>query len=153
MKTIEGKLDARGLRFGVVASTFNKHIVSRLVEGALSTLKKAGAEEKDILMVRVPGAFEIPLAAQKLAQSKNWDAIIALGCVLRGGTHHFDHVCSHAAVGIGQVALKTGVPVIFGILMADAAEQALERAGGANGNRGEEAARSAIEMATLLKAI
>ena len=153
MDSFEGKLDASGLRFGVVISRFNEHITSRLLEGATQTLLKAGALQKDIIVVHVPGAFEIPLAAKKLAQTKKVDAIIALGCVLRGETQHFDEVCRGASEGIQRAALETGIPVTFGILMSDTAELALERAGGKVGNRGEEAALAAMEMANLLKAL
>lgn len=139
------------MRFAIVVGQFNAHITSRLLEGAQATLFKAGAARENITIAHAPGAFEIPLVAKKLAQTKNFDAIIALGCVVRGGTHHFDTVCHSAARGIQLTALETGVPVTFGILMTDTVEQAMERSGGRVGNRGEEAARAAIEMANVLK--
>ncbi|MDO8526078.1 MAG: 6,7-dimethyl-8-ribityllumazine synthase [Deltaproteobacteria bacterium] len=151
MKTLEGKLDATGLRFAVVVSQFNRHITGKLLEGACVVLMKAGAREEDITVVKVPGAFEIPLAAKKLALSKKCDAILALGCLLRGGTQHFEQVCNGTTTALQQVMLETGIPISFGILMADAAEQAVERSGGKMGNRSEETARAAIEMAYLLK--
>lgn len=151
MKILEGKLDATGLRFGIVVSRFNQHITSPLLEGALQTLLKAGAEQQNITVAHVPGAFEIPLACKKLALAQKVDAILTLGCVLRGETRHYEEVCRSAADGIQRVALETGIPVTFGILMADSAALALARAGGKVGNRGDEVARAAIEMAHLLK--
>ncbi len=136
-------------RFAIILSRFNEHIGSKLLEGAKATLLRAEISEKNIDIIYVPGAFEIPLAAKKLAATKKYDAIIALGCVIRGGTIHFEQICQQAASGIQQVALETGVPVTFGIIMANTAEQALERAGGSLGNRGDEAARAAIEMTQL----
>ena len=141
-------MNTKNLRFAIILSRFNEHVGSKLLEGAKETLLKNGVAEEDISVVYVPGAFEIPLAAKKLAQTKKYNAVIALGCVIRGGTPHFDHVCQQAAGGIQQAAMETGVPVAFGIIMANTAEQALERAGGSLGNRGEEAARAALEMAS-----
>ena len=148
---IEGELNARGLRFGVVASRFNDFIVDRLVEAAVDTLVKNGADAGDIEVVRVPGAFETPLALKKLAASKRHDALIALGCVIRGATPHFDYVAGEAARGVGQVMAAHESPVGFGILTVDTIEQAIERAGTKAGNKGADAALSAIEMATLLR--
>ena len=148
---IEGELSARGLRFGIVASRFNDFIVDRLLSGAVDTLLKHGAETGDIQVVRVPGAFETPLALQKLAASRRHDALIALGCVIRGATPHFDYVAGEASRGSGQVALSHELPVGFGILTVDTIEQAIERAGTKAGNKGVDAALSAIEMATLLR--
>lgn len=153
MQILTAKLEGKGQHFAIVVSRFNEHITSRLLEGAQTTLLKAGVCDSDITVAFVPGAFEIPLACKKLALTKKYDAIITLGCVLRGATKHFEEVCRGATDGIQQVALETGVPVTFGILMSDSAELALERAGGKSGNRGEEAARAAIEMATLIKLV
>ncbi len=148
---IEGELNARGLRFGVVASRFNDFIVDRLVEAAVVTLVKNGADAGDIEVVRVPGAFETPLALKKLAASRRHDALIALGCIIRGATPHFDYVAGEAARGVSQVMAAHEIPVSFGILTVDTIEQAIERAGTKAGNKGADAALSAIEMATLLR--
>ena len=148
---IEGEFNARGLRFGIVASRFNDFIVNRLVDAAVDTLLKNGADAADIEVVRVPGAFETPLALKKLADSKRHDALIALGCVIRGATPHFDYVAGEAARGVGQVMLSHEIPVGFGILTVDTIEQAIERAGTKAGNKGTDAALSALEMATLLR--
>ncbi|OGQ04663.1 MAG: 6,7-dimethyl-8-ribityllumazine synthase [Deltaproteobacteria bacterium RIFCSPLOWO2_01_44_7] len=153
MKTLEGHLEAKGLRFAIVVGKFNQHISSHLLEGAKSTLLKAGVAEDDITVVFAPGSFEIPLLAKQLALTKKVDAVITLGCVLKGGTYHFEYICHGVTYGIQQAILDTGIPVTFGILMADTADQALERAGGRLGNKGEEVARAAIEMATVLKNI
>ena len=149
--TIEGELNARGLRFGIVASRFNDFIVDRLLGAAMETLLKHGAEVADIEVVRVPGAFETSLALKKLAGSRRHDALIALGCVIRGATPHFDYVAGEASRGVAQVGLSHEIPVGFGILTVDTIEQAIERAGTKGGNKGADAALSAIEMATLLR--
>ena len=148
---VEGELSARGLRFGIVASRFNDFIVDRLLGAAVDTLLKHGAEAGDIHVVRVPGAFETPLALKKLAASRRHDALIALGCVIRGATPHFDYVAGEASRGAAQVSLSHDIPVGFGILTVDTIEQAIERAGTKAGNKGADAALSAIEMATLLR--
>lgn len=147
---ISAKLDAAGRRFALVAARFNEFITARLIDGALDALTRHGADPARITQVWVPGAFEIPLAAQKLAQSGRCDAVICLGCVIRGQTPHFDYVAGEAAKGIAQVALATGVPVIFGVVTADTLEQALDRAGAKHGNKGADAALAAIEMVNLL---
>ncbi len=147
----EGEFNARGLRFGIVASRFNDFIVDRLVSAAVDTLTKNGADAGDIEVVRVPGAFETPLALKKLAASKRHDALIALGCVIRGATPHFDYVAAEASRGVSHVSLTHEIPVGFGILTVDTIEQAIERAGTKAGNKGVDAALSAIEMATLLR--
>jgi len=147
---ISAKLDAAGRRFALVAARFNEFITTRLIDGALDTLTRHGADPACITQVWVPGSFEIPLAAQKLAQSGRCDAVICLGCVIRGQTPHFDYVAGEAAKGIAQVALATGVPVIFGVVTADTLEQAIDRAGAKHGNKGADAAAAAIEMVNLL---
>jgi 6,7-dimethyl-8-ribityllumazine synthase len=149
-KVIEGRLDATGLRFGIVVSRFNNFITTRLLEGALDALRRNGAAEEDITVAWVPGSFELPVAAKKMAESGEYHAIIALGAVVRGATQHCEYVASEAAKGIAQTALATGVPVIFGVITPDTLEQAIERAGVRVLNRGFEAAMSAIEMANLL---
>lgn len=151
IRQLEGALSARGLRFGIVASRFNDFIVDRLLSAAVDTLMKNGAEASDIEIVRVPGAFETPLALTKLAASKRHDALIALGCVIRGSTPHFDYVAGEAASGVARVSLDHEIPVGFGILTVETIEQAIERAGTKAGNKGVDAALSAIEMATLLR--
>ena len=150
-KIIEGKIIAKGLKFGIVASRFNDFICGKLIEGAMDALKRSGADEKDINIVRVPGAFEIPLAAKKLAKSGKFDAVICLGAVIRGATPHFEYVSSEVSKGIALVTLETEVPVAFGIITSDTIEQAIERAGTKSGNKGWDAAISAIEMANLFK--
>jgi 6,7-dimethyl-8-ribityllumazine synthase len=150
-KIIEGKIIAEGLRFGIVASRFNDFICGKLIEGALDALKRSGADEKDISIIRVPGAFEIPIAAKKLAKSGNCDAIICLGAVIRGATPHFEYISSEVSKGIASVTLETEMPVAFGIITSDTIEQAIERAGTKSGNKGWDAAISAIEMANLFK--
>ena len=149
-KVYEGQLSALGKSFAIVVSRFNEIITTRLLEGALDSLKRHGADEESIEIARVPGALEIPIVAQKLASSGKFDAIICLGAILRGQTPHFDYVAGESAKGIAQVGLKTGVPTIFGIVTADTMEQALDRAGLKAGNRGSDAAISAIEMADLM---
>jgi len=150
---VEGQLLAEGLRFALVVSRFNDFICSRLVEGAMDALKRHGASEKMIMLVKVPGAFEVPLAAKKLATSGQYDAVICLGAVIRGATPHFDYVAAEVSKGIANVALDSNTPVTFGILTTDTLEQAIERAGSKSGNKGAEAAMAAIEMANLLKAL
>ncbi len=149
-KIIEGKIIAKGLRFGIVASRFNDFISGKLIEGAMDALKRSGADDKDIAIVRVPGAFEIPLAAKKLAKNGKFDAIICLGAVIRGATPHFEYVSSEVSKGIALVTLETETPVAFGIITSDTIEQAIERAGTKSGNKGWDAAISAIEMVNLL---
>jgi len=148
-KTVEGKLDASGLKFGIIVSRFNELVSKGLLEGAIDCLKRHGAAEETIDVVWAPGAFEIPVIAKKMA-SKKYSAIICLGAVIRGGTPHFDYVASEAAKGIAKVSLDSGVPVIFGILTTDNLEQALERSGAKPGNKGFAAAMSAIELANVL---
>lgn len=150
---IEGKLDAKGFRFGLIVSRFNSFICERLLEGALDTLVRHGAEEKQLSVVRVPGAFEIPLIAKKMAASGKYDAVVCLGAVIRGGTPHFDYVCSEVTKGVASVSLESGLPVAFGVLTTDSVEQAIERAGTKAGNKGSEAAMSAIEMVNLMGAV
>lgn len=147
---IEGKLDAKGYRFGIIVSRFNSFISDRLLEGALDTLTRHGADEKNIQIVKVPGAFEIPLMAKKMAASDKFDAVICLGAVIRGGTPHFEYVCAEVTKGIAHVSLDAGLPVAFGVLTTDSVEQAIERAGTKAGNKGVEATMSAIEMVNLL---
>jgi 6,7-dimethyl-8-ribityllumazine synthase len=151
MKTYEGELQAKGLKFGIVVSRFNDFITKKLLDGAVDGLMRHGASEKDIEVVKVPGAFEIPLAAKKLAQKKSVDAVICLGTIIRGATPHFDYVASESAKGIGSVSLETGIPISNGILTTDTIEQAIERAGTKSGNKGWDVALVAIEMAQLLK--
>jgi len=153
VKTNEGNLIAKGKKFGIVASRFNDFITKELISGCLDTLSRHGADEKDLTVTWVPGAFEIPLVAQRLAKSKTYDAVICLGTVIRGATPHFDYIASEVAKGIAKVAQDTGLPVIFGIITADTIEQAVERAGTKDGNKGRDAALSAIEMANLLEKI
>jgi 6,7-dimethyl-8-ribityllumazine synthase len=151
IKTFEGDFNARGLRFGIVASRFNDFIVDRLLDAAVSTLLKHGVAAGDIEVVRVPGAFEAPLAIKKLATSRRFQALIALGCVIRGATPHFEYVAAEASRGLGQVSLNEEIPVGFGILTVDTIEQAVERAGTKAGNKGADAALAAIQMATVLR--
>lgn len=151
MREVIGGYEARGRRFAVVASRFNGAVVRRLVDGALDCLRRHGVEEEDLEVVWVPGAFEIPLAARRLAASGGYDAVICLGAVIRGETPHFDHVAGQAAAGIARAGEELGVPVIFGIVTADTAEQAEARAGGKHGNRGWDAAMAAMEMASVLE--
>lgn len=148
---IEGKLDATGLRFGIIVSRFNSFIGERLLEGALDALVRHGGDDGDIDVVRVPGAFEIPLTAQKLVQKGSYDAVICLGAVIRGSTPHFDYVAAEVSKGIAHVSLATGVPVVFGVLTTDTIEQAIERAGTKAGNKGFDAAVTAIETARLYR--
>ena len=150
-RTLEGKISAEGYRFGLVVSRFNDFISSKLVEGAVDALKRHGATEEQLLMVKVPGAFEIPLVAKKLAESGKVDAVICLGAVIRGATPHFDYVAAEVSKGIAVVALDTKVPVAFGVLTTDNLEQAIERAGTKSGNKGWDAAVAAMEMVNLFK--
>ncbi len=151
MKVFEGHLDGKACSIGIVVSKFNEPVTSRLEAGAQETLAQLGVESEQITLVRVPGAFELPLAAKALAQSQQVDAVICLGAVIRGETAHFEYISEHASRGIGQVALETGIPVIFGVLTTHTAEQALERSELSERNKGSEAARTAIEMTSLLK--
>lgn len=150
-KIIEGELLARDLRFAFVAARFNDFVVEALIRGALDTLKRHGAAEKQVEIVRVPGAFDIPIVARKLALSRRFDALIALGAVVRGQTPHFDYVAGECASGLSRIALESGVPVAFGVLTTETMEQAVDRAGGKSGNKGADAALAAIEMANLLR--
>lgn len=151
MRVMEGKLVAEGLQFGIVVSRFNEFISSRLLSGALDTLKRHGASEGEVEIAWVPGAFEIPLAAKKMAKSGKYDAVICLGAVIRGSTPHFDYVSNEVSKGIAAISLETETPVAFGVLTTDNIEQAIERAGSKSGNKGDDAALTAIEMANLLK--
>ncbi|MCL4781222.1 MAG: 6,7-dimethyl-8-ribityllumazine synthase [Gammaproteobacteria bacterium] len=151
MRIMEGQVVARDLRFVIVAARFNDLIVRNLVDGAVDTLKRHGAAEGDIHVVRVPGAFELPLAAQRLARLRRYDAIVALGAVIRGQTPHFDFVCTECATGLGRVSLEFEVPVGFGVLTCDTVDQAMDRAGGKSGNKGADAVLAALEMASLLR--
>ena len=153
MKTFEGNLVAENIRIGIVVSRFNEFITSRLLGGALDGLKRRGVREEDIQTAWVPGAFEIPLIASKMAKSGKYDAVICLGAVIRGSTSHYDYVCNEVSKGIAQTSLETGVPVLFGVLTTDTIEQAIERAGTKAGNKGADCAQSAIEMINLLRAL
>src|SRR5580692_1672891 len=150
-KIVEGELLARDLRFALIAARFNDFVVEPLLRGALDALKRHGVVEKRIEIVRVPGAFDIPIVARKLAMSHRYEALIALGAVLRGQTPHFDYVAGECAGGIARIALESGVPIAFGVLTTDTAEQAVDRAGGKAGNKGADAALVALEMANLLR--
>lgn len=145
----EGHLISKGLKYGIVVGRFNEFITSKLLGGALDALKRHGAEENEVEVAWVPGAFEIPFIAQKMAESGKYDAVITLGAVIRGSTPHFDFVCNEVAKGVAAISLKTGVPTVFGVLTTDSIEQAVERAGTKAGNKGWEAASTAIEMANL----
>jgi 6,7-dimethyl-8-ribityllumazine synthase len=149
----EGKLDAKGQKVGIVVSRFNSFITERLLEGAVDALVRHGADEQEIHIARVPGAFEIPLAAKKMAASGAYDAIIALGAVIRGSTPHFDYVSSEVTKGVAAVSLESGIPIAFGVLTTDSIEQAVERAGTKAGNKGFEAAVTVIETINLLRSI
>lgn len=153
MKNYEGKLIAKGLKFGIIVGRFNEFISSKLLSGAVDGLRRHGAEEEEIEVIWAPGAFEIPLLAKKAALSKKYDAVICLGAVIRGSTPHFEYVSSEVSKGIANVALETQVPVIFGVLTTETIEQAIERAGTKAGNKGYDAAVTAIEMANLFKEI
>lgn len=152
-KVIEGNLSAKGLKTAVVVSRFNDFIGERLLDGAVDTLLRSGAADADIEVVKVPGSFEMPVIAKTLAKSGNYDAIICVGCIIRGSTPHFDYVAAEAAKGIARVALDYECPVSFGVITADNLEQAIERAGTKSGNKGRDAALTAIEMANLIKTL
>ena len=153
MKTIEGNLIAKGKKFAIVASRFNDFMTKELISGCTDTLVRHGVDDKDILVSLVPGAFEIPLVAQKFAKSKDFDAVICLGTVIRGSTPHFDYIAAEVSKGVAKVSLDAGIPVIFGVITADTIEQAIERAGTKDGNKGKDAAVSAIEMVNLIAQI
>jgi len=150
---IRGAFDARGRRFAVVASSFNELVVGKLVEGALASFRAHGISDDDLVVAWVPGAFELPLVAKRLAQTEQYDAVVCVGAVIRGETPHFEYVAGQAAQGIQRVALETGLPVAFGVLTTDTIEQALDRAGGKHGNKGWDAAMAAMQMASLLEAL
>lgn len=150
-KTYEGHLDAKGLKFAILVSRFNSFVTDRLLAGALDALSRSGADEDDIEIVRMPGSWEMPVVAAELARQKRHDALICLGAVIRGDTPHFDYVAGEAAKGLGQVAMQHGVPVAFGVLTTNTLEQAIDRAGAKSGNKGFDAAMSAIETANLLR--
>lgn len=151
VKEIEGKLIGTGKKVGIIASRFNSFITERLVEGALDGLVRHGVSDQDITILRVPGAFEIPLFAKKLAASKTFDVVICLGAVIRGSTPHFDYICAEVSKGIAQCSLESGLPIVYGIVTADTIEQAVERAGTKMGNRGFDAAMTALELADLMQ--
>ncbi len=148
---IEGNFTNADAKYAITVARFNSFVVEALLDGALDTLKRHGVKEENITVVRVPGAWELPLAAKKLAESKKFDAVIGLGAVIRGGTPHFDFVCNEAAKGLGAVGLDSGLPVVFGVITTDSIEQAIERSGTKAGNKGSDAALVAIEMVSLLK--
>ena len=152
-KIIEAGLQAKGKKFGIIASRFNDFITARLIDGALDALIRSGAEDKDITLLKVPGAFEIPLAAQKMAKTGKFDALICLGAVIRGATTHYDYVCAEVSKGIASVSLDSGIPVMFGILTTETIEQAIERAGTKAGNKGFDVALGAVEMANLFDSL
>lgn len=151
MRKLEGKLVAEGMKVGIVAARFNDFIVSKLVDGCEDTLLRHGVQPQDISLAWVPGAFELPLIVSKMAKSGKYDAVIALGSVIRGSTSHYDYVCSEASKGIASAALNSDVPVMFGVLTTDTIEQAIERAGSKAGNKGSECAQGAIEMVNLIR--
>jgi len=151
MKILEGELQAKGLKFAIIVSRFNDFITSKLLEGAKDALLRHGAKEDDIDVVRVPGSFEIPLAAKKMASKETYNAVLCLGTVIRGATPHFEYVASEVSKGIASASMETGVPIAFGVITADTIEQAVERAGTKSGNKGFDAAITAIEMAQLMK--
>ena len=153
VKVLEGMLNAQGLRFGIVVSRFNEFFTSKLLGGALDALHRHGASEDDITVAWVPGAFELPLVSKKMAESGKYDAIIALGTVIRGSTTHYDYVCNEAAKGIAQASMVTGVPVSFSVVTTENLDQAIERSGTKAGNKGADGAMTAIEMANLLRQI
>ena len=151
MRVVEGKMTAGGMRVGIVAARFNEFITSKLVGGALDVLRRHEVADEDIVTAWVPGAFEIPVVAKKMAESGRFDAVICLGAVIRGATSHYDYVCSEVSKGVAHVSLETGVPVLFGVLTTENIEQAIERAGTKAGNKGAECASGAIEMVNLLR--
>jgi 6,7-dimethyl-8-ribityllumazine synthase len=152
-KVHQGRLNAEGFRFALVASRWNDFLTSRLVEGALDALERLGADEKAVELFRVPGSFEIPLLARKLAASGKWDAVVCLGTIIRGETPHFEYIAGEVTKGIAQAGMETDVPVVYGIVTADTLEQAIDRAGVKAGNKGFEAAMSAVELVNLYKAV
>jgi 6,7-dimethyl-8-ribityllumazine synthase len=151
IKSIEGDFTPSGGKYALVVGRFNSFVVESLLSGALDTLRRHGVQDEDVTIIRAPGAFEIPLVAKKVAQQKNYDAIIALGAVIRGGTPHFEYVAGECTKGLAQVGLEFDLPIAFGVLTVDSIEQAIERSGTKAGNKGEEAALSALEMVSLLK--
>ena len=153
MKEIEGRIipDSQNVKIGIVASRFNDFIVGRLIDGALDGLKRHDIKDENITLVKVPGAFEIPVAAKKMAMSRKYDAVICLGSVIRGSTSHYDYVCNEVSKGIAQVSLDSGIPIMFGVLTTENIEQAIERSGSKAGNKGTECALGAIEMINVLK--
>lgn len=151
MKIIEGELQAKGLKFGIIVSRFNDFITSKLLDGAMDALLRHGAKEEDVVVVRVPGSFEIPMVARKMALKGTYNAIICLGTIIRGATPHFEYIAAEVSKGIASASMETNVPVAFGIITSDTIEQAVERAGTKSGNKGWDAAITAIEMAQLLK--
>ena len=153
MKKFEGKFNGKGIKIGIVAGRFNEFITSKLVGGAVDVLKRNDVNDEDIDIAWVPGAFEIPLITKKMAESKKYDAILALGAVIKGATPHFDYVCAEVSKGVAQISLHTGLPVMFGVLTTNNIEEAIERAGTKAGNKGADAAFSAIEMINLIKEI
>lgn len=153
MKVIKAELTGKGKSFGIVASRFNEFITAQLIEGARDTLVRHGVSENDVEVVWVPGAFEIPYVAQKMAKQKKYDSILCLGTIIRGSTPHFDYIASEAAKGIAKVSLDSGVPCIFGVITAETLEQAIERAGTKDGNKGRDAAMAALELANLYEKI
>jgi 6,7-dimethyl-8-ribityllumazine synthase len=153
IRTIEGQLTIRGARIALLVSRFNSFVVESLLSGAIDTLKRHGAEDRDLQIVRVPGAYEMPIAAKRLASSQRYEAIVALGAVIRGGTPHFEYVAGECTKGLAQISLQYDIPIAFGVLTVDSIEQAIERAGTKAGNKGSEAAMSTIEMVNLLREI
>lgn len=153
IKVIEGNLIGKGKKFGIVVSRFNDFMTKELIAGCTDTLLRHGVSEQDIVISWVPGAFEIPLLAEKMAKTKSYDAVICLGTIIRGATPHFDYIASEVAKGIAKASSDTGIPVVFGVITADTIEQAVERAGTKDGNKGRDAALSAIEMANLIEKI
>jgi 6,7-dimethyl-8-ribityllumazine synthase len=151
LKTIEGQLNAQGLKVAIVAARFNDFIVDRLISGAVDYLVRHGGSEENLTLVRLPGAFELPLAAQKLARSGNYDGVVVLGAVIRGATPHFDYVCNECAKGVAQASMESGVPMGFGLLTCDSLDQAIERAGSKGGNKGVEAASAMLETIRFLE--
>jgi 6,7-dimethyl-8-ribityllumazine synthase len=151
MKIFEGELQAKGLKFGIVISRFNEFITSKLLDGAMDALVRHGAKQEDIDVIKVPGSFEIPMVARKMAQKNTYNAIICLGTVIRGATPHFDYIAAEVSKGIASASMEAGIPIAFGVIMSDTIEQAVERAGTKSGNKGWDAALTAIEMAQLMK--
>ncbi|HAS17233.1 MAG TPA: 6,7-dimethyl-8-ribityllumazine synthase [Nitrospiraceae bacterium] len=148
---IEGSVIGKGLKFGIVVSRFNDFVTSRLLEGAIDGFKQCGVDERDVIAIRVPGSFEIPMVAKKMAMSNKYNAVVCLGAVIRGATPHFEYIAAEVTKGIASIALEAGIPVIYGVLTTDTVEQAIERAGTKNKNRGWDAAMQAVEMANLYK--